>query len=1233
MKKHLLILGLIATVLVSGLLCYDLTQENPKSEARKLPRAQRKKARSEYFLNKLKDPKTNKLPENVRAREMAFASSMKPRLKSFANQVTDTHNWAELGPSDVGGRTRALALDSRNSNIVLAAGVSGGIWKSTDGGTTWTPKLPNGSNLSISFLAQDPVNQDVWFASAGEVGNSSVGGKSAQFGLQYSGAGIYKSTDNGESWSLLTYVFDGNNSFIMESTANTNIVSNSDISPFKLTSKILLHDFNGTTALFICSYNNGIWISIDAGNSFQRFAGNLTNSEISEYSDIIVDENNAITLWFGPTSSGNNGFFRSLDGGSTFSNLTPPDYTVAGVDARCILALAPSQQSIVYAFAYDNPGTGENHHFYIFDYADFDAGGSATFANRSANLPNFDRSIFGEGEQEKFTTQGGYDMALAVHPSNPNFVVLGYVGLIKSEDGFTSNPNSDPAKNWIGGNESPYRQDENLEFGKTHHADQHVLFFDPNNPNVLWSGHDGGISKTDDVTEERVIWESKNNDYNVTQYYTVSIGRDKEETAVLGGTQDNGTPILTAENFTDKLVASDGDLSSGDGAYCFVGQNIIYGSAQNGALAYIGSNEYFYRYIEREDLERLFIHPFTVDPNDEGTLFYTSFGNGVLARNDQFDESVMQESETPVESGWEDFNIGNAIAMSAIKVSDQNPSHKLYFGGLLNNSPVLVSWENANTSSDVSEMIGMDLPGVSSGSWLNDITINPTDGNEIILVYSNYNITGLFHSTDGGQTLTAIEGNLGVNDDQGASGFTGPSMRAAEIVVDWQGNEKYYVATSIGLYYTELLDGDNTQWTLETGLLNNVVIEDLDSRPSDNTIVAGTHGRGIFIGQKINLAPVVENQFFELNENTDNETTVAQVDFVDPENDDVNFTFTEGNIDEAFTIDSQGIIKVGNKDVIDFETNPNFSLAVSINDGELTSTATISISLINQNDAPEITDQIFSVDENSEVSTEVEKIVATDQDQDVLTYSITGGNIDELFEIDENTGLITIKTAALDHESTNSYSLAIKVSDTELESTANIVVNVNDVNEAPEIMDQQITIEEKLEVGAKVGMVEVSDPENDQLTYTIKNGNTEGAFALNVNTGELTVSNTEVIDFEVNPSFSLVIEVSDGELTNEAILTIDLTEIVLSIESEISNTLKVYPNPASTYLQVSLSSQHKEDLSIELINMLGQQQKLFQGRFAGDFDQRFDLSSSLKGYYILRIRYSDFTDERKLLIR
>ncbi len=130
-----------------------------------------------------------------------------------------------------------------------------------------------------------------------------------------------------------------------------------------------------------------------------------------------------------------------------------------------------------------------------------------------------------------------------------------------------------------------------------------------------------------------------------------------------------------------------------------------------------------------------------------------------------------------------------------------------------------------------------------SGSYVHNIAINPDDANEIIVVMSNYNIIGLYHSTDGGQNYTAIEGNL-----EGTTQNPGPSIRCASILPDNSGNT-YFVATSIGLFSTSALDGNNTVWTQEgQNTMGDVIVDYVVSRKSDGRVVAGTHGRGAFVG-------------------------------------------------------------------------------------------------------------------------------------------------------------------------------------------------------------------------------------------------------------------------------------------------------------------------------------------------------------------------------------------------
>ena len=143
------------------------------------------------------------------------------------------------------------------------------------------------------------------------------------------------------------------------------------------------------------------------------------------------------------------------------------------------------------------------------------------------------------------------------------------------------------------------------------------------------------------------------------------------------------------------------------------------------------------------------------------------------------------------------------------------------------------------------------LSGAEGGAYVHDIAINPDNADELMVVISNYNTESLFYSTNGGQNFTAVQGNLsGVQQTVGLYTYwTGPSIRSATILPTDDGLI-YIVGTSTGVYSTKVIDGDNTVWDQESNdFIGNTVTEYLESREADATVVVGTHGRGIFIGQ------------------------------------------------------------------------------------------------------------------------------------------------------------------------------------------------------------------------------------------------------------------------------------------------------------------------------------------------------------------------------------------------
>jgi Fe-S cluster assembly iron-binding protein IscA len=287
-----------------------------------------------------------------------------------------------------------------------------------------------------------------------------------------------------------------------------------------------------------------------------------------------------------------------------------------------------------------------------------------------------------------------------------------------------------------------------------------------------------------------------------------------------------------------------------------------------------------------------------------------------------------------------------------------------------------------------------------------------------------------------------------------------------------------------------------------------------------------------------NEAPVANDVAASIDENEPNGTSVVTVTFTD---DDVGqshtFAITAGNTGGAFAINaSTGEITVATSAAVDFETNPSFSLTVEVTDDgvpPLSDTATVTINVDDLNEAPVADDATFSVDENSANGTSVGTVTFTDDDVGQNhAFAITAGNTGGAFAIDASTGEITVATsAAVDFETNPTFSLTVEVTDDgapPLSDTATITINVNDLNEAPVANDVAASIDENEPNGTSVVTVTFTDDDVGQNhTFAITAGNTGGAFAIDANTGEITVATSAAVDFETNPSFTLTVEVTD----------------------------------------------------------------------------------------------------------
>jgi len=213
--------------------------------------------------------------------------------------------------------------------------------------------------------------------------------------------------------------------------------------------------------------------------------------------------------------------------------------------------------------------------------------------------------------------------------------------------------------------------------------------------------------------------------------------------------------------------------------------------------------------------------------------------------------------------------------------------------------------------------------------------------------------------------------------------------------------------------------------------------------------------------------------------------------------------------------------------------------------------------------------------------------------------------------------LTVIDSTVLDFETTPTFSLLVKVSDGALSDSATVTINLTDVdedstttNQAPTITAATYSLAENSINGTVISTIEASDPDGDTLTYLIISGNDAEAFSLDSNSGELTVSTSSALDFETTPSYSLVIKVSDGALSDSATVTINLTDVEEEEEtlSLADASEMIYPNPTDGIVNIKMA----EFKEATIYNLSGK-------RIMRSTDNRIDVSELSEGVYIIKL--------------
>jgi len=798
-----------------------------------------RKRRQEYDWKLLHDPRTGKIPADIKRKEAELLQSIiaKQKQVGFRTSINNTYNLA--GPSKRGGRTRAIAFDMRTNQVVLAGGVSGGIFRSTDGGASWTFVHPPNDVRNVTCLAQDPRPgfQDIWYAGTGEL----IGDSPSYPNAFIPGYGILKSTDNGLTWTKISSTIAGSR----ENYDNVwDYVFNVQV------------DINGAVYAAIL---NRIVRSNDGGTSWSNVIGNTStpSNPYNALTEVVVPKNSTkvfvgfsgrlsnrslVGVWSSP--NGNAGSFTRIAGGVEgqtdsvpgwrgYNNAVSGGVFTAGY-GRVVLAVAPSNADILYVM-YDNARSSANGVAEA-DLFRADLGGPSPVW--SGNLGNFMRGFRNGTQIDYLETQVEYNMLLAVHPTNPDLVLAGGVNLYRSTTGFQT------AGTFIGGETSTTYSDPN----RVSHVDFHSFAFDPTNPNRVVIGNDGGLQVCPNISATTISWSNFANLYQTLQYYHVAIDPTPGSLVFAGGAQDNSTSYRDARGLLANVLPDVNDhytLIGGDG--CAVGMNagtsslqLLYGAAQEGAL--------FRQRISRTNQNSTFIAPNTADVGEFVTYFHLDPYNTETLYYTAYNELYRTNSASTVSpsTGWTNMiGVGNTVGTSpsifALATSHgtyANENSYLFIGTSNGRIYRLPDPRNAGSLTNPQNISPTLANGMTASSLVRQIAVNPRNPDTVMAVVSNYGVASAFwtgNATSPAPTWQAVEGNIAL-----------PSFRSCAIVVTPTGVE-YYVGTSIGLFSTTNINGANTSWTLEgPPVMQGAIISDLALRASDNTLLIGTHGNGMF---------------------------------------------------------------------------------------------------------------------------------------------------------------------------------------------------------------------------------------------------------------------------------------------------------------------------------------------------------------------------------------------------
>ncbi len=688
-----------------------------------------------------------------------------------------------IGSAVMSGRIAAVDVVREQGRLTVFAGAaSGGVWKSVNGGTTFKPVFDKTEVQSIGAVTIDPTNPKVVWVGTGEswVRNSVSVGD-----------GIYKSTDGGENWN------------------------NMGLKDSEHIARILVDPKDGNT-VYACATGHlwndnterGVYKTTDGGKSWNKVLAGKNGATGCAMMSMSPLEPKTIyaTMWdfrrqgwtFRSGGEGS-GIFKSTDGGDHWTEIT--DANSKGMPAkpygRIAVAVAPSNPQIVYAMIESKASAL---------YRSNDAGKTWTKLDASQYM----------------VWRPCYFANLIVDPNDPEKLFKPDLLLLMSVNGGKSfSPVSGGA-----------------------HGDFHAVWIDPSNSNIVYSGDDGGLWRSQDGGTR---WSHQVN-LPVSQFYHVSVD-DADPYRVYGGLQDNSSWVGDSSYPGGVSYSRWENMYGGDGFWMFEDPsdpNYLYAEAQGGEIGRINRYSHERRSIMpypeygEKKLRFNWNTPIHMSPNEKGTIY---IGAQFLFRSRDHGQSWQRispdlttndpEKQKQEESGG--ITVDNSAAemhTSIYSISESPKSGQVIWVGT-DDGNVQVTQDGAKTWTNVTSAVG-----VPKNSWVSTVEASRFDAATAYATFDRHTFGDLtpylYKTTDYGKTWKALP----VTD----SGVRGYSHVIKEDTVK---PNILFLGTEFGLWVS--VDG-GARWAQYRGSeFPDVAVRDIAVQARASDLVLATHGRGIWI--------------------------------------------------------------------------------------------------------------------------------------------------------------------------------------------------------------------------------------------------------------------------------------------------------------------------------------------------------------------------------------------------